>query len=363
MKDSLTSLDMHYLAQELQMLEKARIDKTYQGEDEHKHDFTFVFRKAGTGKVFFRLVLPGLACIVDEKPTYGRLPGHFAVFLRKHLGNATLNTIRQRDFERILELEFENKKGTFTLLIELLSPGNALLLNDQGKIINLMQPQRHGQRLLRGGAIYTLPPEMFNTKTATADQIADRLLASQMDSLVKAIAIDLSFGGPYAEEVCKRAGVDKDAKPKKKDINEIAKVVKKMFKEKVKAFSVGKEIFPISLKTKKKEKEFDSFSAAIETVIPVIDSEAVPVSKGKSKKDKVKDMLDTQERMLSGYKKSAKENHAKGERIYERYQDVDNLLKAINKDRKQMDWKEVKEKYKEQVTKINENKGEIVIEL
>ncbi|MBR9693171.1 hypothetical protein GOV07_04565, partial [Candidatus Woesearchaeota archaeon] len=231
------------------------------------------------------------------------------------------------------------------------------------KIINLMQPQRHGQRLLRGGAMYLPPPEMFNTKAATADQIADRLLASQMDSLVKAIAIDLSFGGPYAEEVCKRAGVDKDAKPKKKDVEEIAKIVKKMFKEKIRPLAVGKEIFPIRMQTKKAEKEFTTFSEALVTVIPEIEEAVTPVAKGKSKKDKVEDMLEQQERLLKGYKKSATENHAKGERIYERYQDVDKLLKAVNKDRKIMDWKAVKEKYKDHVMKINENKGEIVIEL
>ncbi len=361
MKDSLTSLDVHYLVKELQVLAGSRLDKVYQAGKERKGDMTFQLRKKDAGKLLLRLVLPGFACLVAEKPAYPPMPGYFAVFLRKHLGNATLNALRQRDFERIIEIEFQNKNGIFTLIVELLPPGNALLLNSDGKIINLLQPQRHGQRLLRGGAMYEPPPPVFNTKDASAAEILDKLAASEKDSIVKAVAIDLSFGGVYAEEVCARADVDKSLKLPKNRLEPVVKEVKDIFKDKLKPFLVEEHVYPFAMRTKKGE-GCESFSEGIAQLIPEVETaEQVEEAVQETKQKKTKNILEQQTQQLEGYRKSSEENQKKGEMIYSHYQDVKKILDGINKDRKKLSWKEVKEKYPN--VAIDENKGKITIEL
>ncbi len=366
MNDSLSSLDLHYLVQELQVLVGARLDKAYQGADERKRDLLLQCNKTGAGKLLLRVVFPGLAYLAAEKPGYPQVPGPFAVFLRKHVGNARIVSVSQRGFDRILALGLENKNGRFTFLLELLPPGNALLLNDAGKIIGLLTPQRHGQRLLRGGAIYAAPPEFFDTKDAHVEELADRLLATKKDSLVKALASDLGLGGTYAEEVCVRAALDKDAKPKKAEAEQAAKAVRGLLDEKIAAFGTGDEVFPFSLKTKTPKSGsssgFTSFSAAIATVVPSFE-EDVEVAIRKTKKDKALDVVQQQEAQLAGYVKSAEENQAKGEAIYNHYQHVDALLTDIRQLHKEAGWKAVKEKYGSEVVSIDDKKGEITIEL
>jgi len=366
MNDSLSSLDLHHLVRELQVLVGARLDKTYQGTDERKRDLLLQCNKKGMGKLLLRVIFPGFAYLAAEKPGYPRAPGPFAVFLRKRVGNARIISVSQRGFDRILSLGLENKNGRFILLLELLPPGNALLLNDVGKIIGLLTPQRHGHRLLRGGAIYTAPPESFDTKDGSIEELTDRLLASKKDSLVKALASDLGLGGTYAEEVCVRAALDKEAKPKKAEAEQAAKAVKGLLDEKIAAFKTRDEVFPFSLKTRTTKADssqrFPSFSAAIATIVPSFE-ENIEVAKQKTKKDKALDVVQQQEAQLAASVKSAEENQAKGEAIYNNYQQVDALLTDIRQLHKERGWKAVKEKYARTVVSIDENKGTLTIEL
>jgi predicted ribosome quality control (RQC) complex YloA/Tae2 family protein len=366
MKESLAGFEVHCLVRELQSFVSAKLDKVYQGVKERKRDLTLQVHTPGEGKRLIRIILPGLIYQAEEKPVYGKLPGQFAVFMRKHLGNARIIAIEQRRFERIIEFHVENKNGRFTLLLELLPPGNALLLNSDGKIINLLEPQRHGQRLLRGGALYVPPPEIYDTKAVSEEEIVERLFTSDKDSIVKALASDLGFGSEYAEELCARLKIDKNRNDlKKSELTTIAKAVRALFDEKAHPMASGERIYPIAMQSVTEEAAFPSFSQAIEERIVPSREEAVvePEKPTKTKKEKAKDVVATQERQLEGYKKAADENQAKGEVIYTHYQDIDKFLKAITADRKTLSWKEIKEKYKAYVKKIDENKGEITIEL
>ncbi len=365
MKDQLSSLDVHFLVRELQGLVGARLQKAYQGAKERKRDLLFQFYKKtddGSAKPLLRVLLPGLAYLTEEKPPVARLPGQFAVFLRKWVGNARLVAVEQRGFEKILELRFENKDGVRTLLLELLPPGNALLLNEQGKIMNLLEPQRHGQRVLRGGAAYEPPPAFFDTRGASEEEIAGKLSATDKDAVVKALASDLGLGGAYAEEVCVRAEVDKlTAKPAKEQLATIAKAVRALFDEPLAPCVVGDEAYPFRLATKGKGVAFASFSEAVASLVP--EEEAPEAAAQKTSKDKAQEVLRKQEAALKGYRKAAEENQRKGELLYERYQDVQGLLDAVAAARKEGGWAAVKREFKGRLAKVDEEKGEITIEL
>lgn len=387
MKDALTSLDLFHLVTELQCFVGARLEKVYQGEKERasgeksgsrsarrgekeawdgRGDVTLQFRKKEAGKLLLRLKLPGILYQAEEKPAYGKMPGKFAMFLRKWLGNATLLSLTQRGFERIIEFSFQNKRGTFTLLAELLPPGNLLLLNEEGKIINLLQPQRHGQRVLRGGVLYEAPPPVFTTPAASREELVEQLVATTRDSLVAAIATGLSLGGTYAEEAVARAGV-KGMPPSKEVLEKVAVAVKSLF-EKGRANRHGDEVFPIVMKTKPPEEEFSSFSAAIESIVP---EERVEVVKNErvARRERV---LEQQQRQLEGFRKAAVENQRKGEVLYEQYQAVRDLLSFVNEVRATRGWKALAQALEEwqahrslpfHVTGWDEQRGTITIEL
>ncbi len=358
MKDALSSLELYYLVRDLQSLVGARLDKAYQGVGARKHDLLLQLHQSGEGKRLLRILLPSIAYAPGEKPPYGKTPGHFAIFLRRRLGNARLVALQQRGFERILELAFENKHGTFTLLVELLPPGNLLVLDEHDKILGLLQPQRHGQRLLRGGAQYQPPPPAFDTRNASDDELHSRLAATNKDSVVKALASDLGLGSRYAEEACARAGVDKGAKPTKELFAQLVPVVRQLFAQESGAVVAGGEAFPFHLVTVEAEQELSSFSAAIEKVLPDLAEESEEQAVKKAKRP----LVEIQREQLAGYERAAVENQRKGELLYEHYQEVQALLDAIKSDRKKLSWPAIKEKYRGRA-EIDETKGVVTIEL
>ena len=362
MKENLTSLDVHHLVRDFQRLVGSRLAKVYQGPKERKRDLLFQFHRQGE-KPLVRILLPGYAYIAEEKPAVDQAPGDFAMFLRKHVGNARVVAVRQRGFDRILEFELENKNGKFVLLFELLPPGNALLLNAQGKIVNLLEPKRMGQRLVRGGAIYEPPPAQFDTASATDDEIASRLLESNKE-LVKAIAIDLGLGGEYAEEACARSGSDKHAKGlAKKEMLLIAGAIKDLFSPGT-ACGSEKEVFPFQLTSKSCPETFPSFSRAIEQLLPTLPSSSPASIAKKTVQSKRLEVLRQQELALEGFTKAAVEHQRKGELLYAHYQDVDSLLRRLREARAASSWAEVKRTFKDPLlVKIDEEKAEITIEL
>jgi len=359
MKDALSSLELHALVTEFQSLVGSRLDKAYQGGGERKHDLLLQFHQTDEGKKLLRIILPGLVFLTSGKEGYGKMPGHFAIFLRRRLGNARLVRIGQRGFERILELSFEKKDGRFILLVELLPPGDLLLLDEEGKILGLLQPQRHGQRLLRGGAQYEPPPPTYDTRNATPEEIAAHLAGSKKDAVVKALAADLGLGRRYAEEVCARAAIEKSAPLVETDLAAVAAVVTALLAEPIAAVRAGEEVFPFPLVTQEAEEEFSSFSAAIETRAPSFETAAAEAA---VREQKAVDILQIQQAQLAGYRRAAEENQRKGELLYEHYQGVERLLHALNEDRKTLSWNEIKKKYAGRA-EIDETKGELTIEL
>lgn len=349
MKDQLSALDLRFLVKEMQVLVGGHLDKVYQGTAELKQDFLFQFHNKG--KMFFRVILPGVAFLAKEKPSYGDMPAHFALFLRRHLGNARVTEIRQRDFERILEIDLENKNGVYTLLFEFILPGNIYLLKD-GSIVQLFQPRKTSSRTVRGGVPYEPPPPVFNTVAASKDELAAQVAAFD-NPIVKVLAIELGLGGIYAEEICARAGVDKNAIVNEKDIEKVVACIKQLLDEQPNPFVTENEAFPIQLQGKQGTPT-ESFSAAIESLSP-----SVSVKKQKTKKKK--DVKQHQEAMLEGFEKAIEENKRKGEVIYEKYSEVDALLKKVKKLHSTGGWKLVKEHFPD--IKINESKGEITVDI
>ena len=362
MKTLLSSLDLHFLVRELQQLVGGRLQKAYQGKGERKRDLLLLFYRKDEEKGMLRVLLPGLVYLTEEKPEYEVMPGSFATFLRRHVGNARLIGVEQKSFERIIELKLENKDGVFALVLELIPPGNILLLNKDGKIINLLEPQKTSSRVLRGGALYEPPPVLFDTKHATPEMIVEKLFSSTKDSIVKSLAIDLGLGGEYAEEVCSRAGVEKSRKDlSTTDLGRIAAVVKELFMEHESPFLNGDSAFPFAMQTKEKVAEAPSFSRAIELVKPEENLVTVAKAEAKKPKDKAADVVHRQEAALKALLAAAAENQRKGELLYEHYQEVEKILHDIREAHKTMSWTELKKRLPN--IAIDEQKGEMTIEL
>src|SRR4030043_2301249 len=110
MKSELTSLDLYYLVKEFQQLVGARVDKIYEQSEDKKY-FLLVFHKPSLGKLMLRIHLPNLAYLTEYKQAFPETPPGFCVFLRKHLAGGKIKEVRQKGFDRILEIVFDTTAG------------------------------------------------------------------------------------------------------------------------------------------------------------------------------------------------------------------------------------------------------------
>ncbi|MBR9703367.1 hypothetical protein GOV10_04980 [Candidatus Woesearchaeota archaeon] len=336
MKSELSAVDVHFLVRELQKLVGARVQRAYGLSQEEVY---FQFHKEG--KQLLRVKLPGMAYLAEHRPDFPKNPSGFIMFLRKRLNNARVKAIRQIGMDRIiifeLEGKFQEKIMNYELIIELVAPGNVLLIGQKpvkggtwsdSVILHLLTPQSYKDRTLRGGIAYEAPPAPTNIKTDDENKLTDFVMNSGMDMLVKALAVGLSLGGEYAELVCKRAGLDKTkAKLEKADIKKAIAEAKKLLDDTAKPLTNEKEAILFPEKTTEGT-HHETMSEALEEKFGDLKDESTPSEK-KAKKGKKGTILEQQKQQQTGLETSAKENHRRGELIYENYQETQEIINQI----------------------------------
>jgi predicted ribosome quality control (RQC) complex YloA/Tae2 family protein len=375
MKNEISSLELYYLINELQILKDSKVDRIFHSKNSSR-ELVIGFHISGTGKKFLRTILPSIIFLDEGKDT-ADTPTGLCMMLRKYLEGSRLKGISQIGFERIIELilekKVEDKLIKYYLIIELFSKGNIIFCDEKYKILNLLETQHWKDRELKKDEIYIYPKAQFNVAELSLEEFFDRVKNSNKESLVKTLAIVLSLGGTFAEEICLNSKVDKNIKVKDlsdKDFDILYKNFKKLFNNKTNANFVDENIFPFELKSfdNKDKKTYDSFSEAIRenySKIKVLKDNTVH----NKNIEKIASVIDDQNKILLECQQSYEENQAKGEILYEKYQEVKQIVDTVKEARKKYSWKEIKQKIdnssdiKKFVKDIDEKNSEIIIEI
>lgn len=355
----LTSLDLRYLVRELALMADAKVEKVYESDTE-KRDVLLTLYHRDFPKIHLRF-LPGFVCRVAEKPVYPKAPPGFAVFLRKYIGGSRLTAARQRGFDRILELDFEGRPGKHTLVVEFLPPGNMILVTE-GKIKNLLEIQQYKDRTLRGGVAYEAPPAAADPCLATDDELAGRISASTRDTIVTALAITIGLGGFYAEEACARAGIDKRRSDlTAEEIMAVVRAIRELFSQEIAPHADDARVYPFRPVSREARPMAGTFLEALGTLAPA--STAVEEKPRKTKESKLITMLKAQEQQLARMEQLAAEEQRKGERMYEEYQLLSEILHAAQEARRQK--RSIADELKRfpQVKQYDEHTGKIEVEI
>lgn len=375
MQKELSSLDLHYLIDEFQVLIGAKIEQIYQIG---KEELFFQFHVPSKGKHLLRVQLGKLIYFATSKTGIPEKPPGFCVYLRKRLKNARLREIKQVGFERVIEILLETKDQKYKLIIESFSTGNIILCDESNTILSPLERQEWKDRSIRSKEIYKLPAREHKILEINQQDLKSILIKSDKESLVKSLAIEFSLGGTYAEEVCALSKVDKNLKPNQlsdKEIEDIFKAItiilnadaspQIIFKD-----DAPKDITPIQLTIYKDFKSLpaDSFNSALDSILTKkAENEELKHTekKGQTKLNKIEKMIKEQQYRIDGLEVSADENQKKGEMIYENYPLADQILKTISEKRKELSWKEIKEALKNHkiIKSIDEKTGDITVEL
>jgi predicted ribosome quality control (RQC) complex YloA/Tae2 family protein len=367
----LSSVDVHYAVEELQALVGAKVEKAYQG-DGNKRDVLLQLYCADGKKRNLRILLPGMLCLPQERPAYPKLPPGFAMFLRKRLTSARITTVSQVGFDRIINIAFDSRRsgGTLTLVIELVAPGNILLLDSDSRIINLLENQQYKDRTLRPHHSYVPPPPSYDLLVTDDDALASHLTASTRQSIVTTLALHCGLGGTYAEEVCARADIPKHRNDlTQEEIQKVVRALREVLIQPVAAAKDEHRAYPFALKSKETTPCEDSlFLGALCEL--VTDEDTARPTKAEARKlgrasprAKLLALIEAQAAQTTRLEAQAAQEQRKGEIIYTHYGDVQEMLALVREARKEKSDVTAGLRGRKGFIAYNDSNGELTLEL
>ncbi|MBW2974300.1 NFACT family protein [Candidatus Woesearchaeota archaeon] len=369
MKTNITSLELHQLVEEFQFLINSRVDNIYNPK---KEELILQLYASGKGKQILRIISGKLIYLASSKPP-GEEPSGFCMFLRKHLGNSRLKSVRQLGSERILEFVFE-KAEKRRLIVEFFGKGNILLCDENNIILSALVYHKWKDREIRARLKYTYP-EMQHNLFGLKQETLKELLKKTDKSLVKCLAADLGLGGVYSEEACLLAKVDKNAKPAEldeKEIKGIFKHINDLIKSSIKPSIVYKDnevkdIIPFGLKTydNLEKKGFSSYNEAFDYYFSNEFREEKPKTKHEKDLEKLKRRLEQQEQTIKDLTGKELKERKKADLIYQNYELVNNIILELRKAADKHGWKEIEKRLKghKLVKSVNPKEKKVEIEV
>lgn len=350
MKTNITSLELHYLINELQFLIGSRIDNIYAPKNE---ELILQLHSSGEGKQILRIIPGKLLYLASEKQP-AEEPSGFCMFLRKNLGNARLIRIQQLKPERIVEFLFE-KEDKKKLIVELFGKGNIVLCDKDEIVLSALIFHKWKDREIKAKMKYSYPKTEYTIFDLKLNDLKELFIKSG-ESLVKCLATELGLGGKYSEEVCLLSNINKNAKPSElndKDIEKIFNSINKLVNNELKPLIIYpdrevKDIIPFELEIYKnlEKKELRTYNEAFDYYFLNEFKEEKPKTKQEIEIERLKRRIKQQEETIKELINKESEERKKADSIYENYELINNLLKQLKKATEKNSLKEIEEKLK-----------------
>ncbi|MCY3410586.1 MAG: NFACT family protein [Candidatus Heimdallarchaeota archaeon] len=184
--------------------------------------FLFKLRRSQEGLQFL-LIEPGKRIHLSQ---FNRVmpsePSNFCKTLRKHLRDRRINSVEQRDLDRIVILNIGPDQG-FDVVIELFGHGNVITVSPEKKIINALHYRKMKDRDIHPGREFRHMPPVDRDILRNGCDDLEPILQS-VDKLVPALNTWLGLGPYYSRYILKQCGIDKK-KSEDLDADEIIKII------------------------------------------------------------------------------------------------------------------------------------------
>ena len=355
---TMSNVDIYTISDELnKLLSGARVDKSFQPT---KDIVVMRFHVPGTGRI--DLVMQCGSRIHTsqyplENPTN---PPTFPMLLRKRIKGAHVESIKQHNFDRVVEIKVKKDKY-YTIIVELFDKGNIILLDDENNIILPLKRKHWSDRDISSKKEYLFPEERgINPITVTREEFKELLLNNESD-IVRTLARN-GLGSLYAEEVIARANeitdVDKhvsNSEITEEQFNALYDGFKDLFdslkdesmKPQIVKDNSKEDVVPLDLVKYDSYKKtyYETFNEAcdefyskkVNTGIKDIKEAAWNKKVGKFEK-----RLRLQQETLDNFEKTIEDSQKKGETIYSNYTDIENMINVVNTARdKDYSYKEI----------------------
>lgn len=258
------------------------------------------------------------------------------MLLRKSLSGKAIKGVRQHGFDRVVTLDF----GDYSLILELFSHGNMVFADSDGKIIFSFRKEEWKDRSIRKHAKYEYPKQGgFDPYTVSEAGFAEIFVAKD---IVRSLAKNANLSGPYAEEICHLAGVDKHReKPSPEEMGMLFRAMKSLIQRKKEPVMQDNEVRPFPLASQGPvAKKYGSMNEAVDDFYLEAGAKESPALV------KLRTRLAEQEKSVQKFNQEIEENKAKAELLKQNYPLVSAIIAAFKRKEDLSDYGARKEKDK-----------------
>lgn len=329
MEIQLSNLALHHLIEELSLFENGFVNNVQTLEN------NWIKMKVHTKEFGDKqLILAPNAIFVSSQSLQAKQsPGGFSAFLKKFLFNQRIVSLKQHGLDRIIEFEFPESK----LIIELFAKGNLILCDKNKKILRAFRKEEWKDRKLEVGEEYKFPSSRGISPLEESGKKFFENLKKNEKTLFGACVDLLNVSPQILELVFQNKKIDKTKNANQvneKNANLILTELKKIYSSKQeKAYLVGNVLFTTDIGTK--DKEFESINFALNSLLleqlqETPKKENEDEEKSSKKQDKDLKNLKSRQMQIEGIQIQAEEAQKKGEEVYLHYNELSELIKAIN---------------------------------
>ena len=368
-KRELTSIDLAALVGELNEYKGAKVDKAYLYGDDF---LRLKLRDFEQGRVELLIevgeVKRAHIAVPEHVPDAPGRPPDFAKMLRNRLSGADFVGVTQYEFDRILSFEFEREDGNTTIIAELFGQGNVAACDETRHVIDSLDTVRLKSRTVAPGSRYEFPDTRVNPLELDEERFTMLMGESDAD-LVRTLATQLNLGGLYAEEVCTRAGVEKETPVEEASeeqfsglydaLSRLASEVKekrfdpRIYREDDDSAELV-DVTPLAIEEHAdlESDSYESFNEALDAYFFELDTtedeETDTSPEFDEEIERQQRIIDQQEGAIEGFEKQAEEERERAELVYANYGLVDEILTTIrNALSEGRGWDEIEETFEQ----------------
>ena len=252
-----------------------------------------------------------------------------------------MTAVEQQGFDRIALFRLERGPDRFDIIFEIFSRGN-LVVGREGKIVAVLSPEKFKDRAVEIGEQYVFPVAGIDPLELDRGGFAAAVRGAK-GQVVRVLATILNLGGTYAEEVCLRAGIDKETRIKDLQdpqvdalytaLNNLA-VASDQDRQPGVIFRDGKAIdaTPIALVQYRDldRRDFPTFNEALSNFLTIAEPAVEVVEDAAAKFDR---RVAQQRETLQNLREEAARLEAQAVFLYGHYAVFDELLRAVREGR------------------------------
>ncbi len=277
-----------------------------------------------------------------------KYPSQYIMSLRKLLKNRKILSANQYNFDRIVVFELSNEEGKpWRFIIELFNKGNYIVLDENNVIKIAKIYSKYKDRDILANREYSFPKSRGKDFLNITQEDFHEIINNFEGEIVRLLARNINISGEISEEICLKAGIEKnrlggDLNQKEIDLlfNAFKKLRNQLLFGEINASIVvdekGEEVsvipFELEIHKNAQKRPFNSFNEAVDEFFSKIDSTKMITPQDHAINQKIKSqekILKNQQEYLEDLKKRKDMYYQQGAFIYANFNAIQKLFNVI----------------------------------